>query len=64
MVCKNRPDNARAPAITARANGLGGPELYAMCMHGVCRAWTPSVLYYYDSLLSEKIGKIHFSSVF
>ena len=49
-------------------NGSGkrfGPdELYAMCMHGVCRAWTPSVLYYYDSLLSEKIGKIHFSSVF
>ena len=39
-------------------NGSGkrfGPdELYAMCMQSVCRAWTPSVLYYYDSLLSEK----------
>ena len=49
-------------------NGSGkrfGPdELYAMCMQSVCRACTPSVLYYYDSLLSEKIGKIHFSSVF
>ena len=64
---QKQPDNARAPVITARANGLGGPELVCnvySCMHGVCRAWTPSVLYYYYSLLSEKIGKIHFSSVF
>ena len=49
MVCKNRPDNALAPAITARANGLG----LMSCMQCVCRVYAElgPPLYYTTTIL-------------